>query len=132
LRTVFNRPFVAEAMALVRLTDRITHAVHQLSGGERRRAEVAAAWLRGPVCLLADEPYRGVAPLDAEILSAAFRSMAATGCAVVLTGHEVPTILDTVDRVVWCTSGTTYELGTPAAARMHEPFYREYLGRISK
>jgi hypothetical protein len=53
--------------------------------------------------------------------------MASEGCAVVLTGHEVPTILDVADHVVWCTHGTTYELGPPAAARTHESFYREYL-----
>jgi ABC-type multidrug transport system ATPase subunit len=123
----FHRPFVTDALALVGLTDRATRPIHQLSGGERRRAELAAAWLRGPVCLLADEPYRGVAPLDAEILSQAFRAMASEGCAVVLTGHEVPTILDVADHVVWCTYGTTYELGSPAVARTHESFYREYL-----
>lgn len=62
--------------------------------------------------------------------SRVFRTMAAEGCAVVLTGHEVHTVLEVADHVTWCTYGTTYQLGTPAMARAHEQFYREYLGPL--
>lgn len=102
--------------------------LHQLSGGERRRAEVAAIFVRQPRVLLADEPLRGIAPIDQERILAAFRALAATGCAVVVTGHDVEALLDGADHVTWCTSGTTYELGAPDAARAHERFRREYLG----
>jgi ABC-type lipopolysaccharide export system ATPase subunit len=101
---------------------------HQLSGGERRRAEVAAVFVRKPRCLLADEPYRGVAPNDAEDLTKAFSALASSGVAIVVTGHEVPTLLDAADHVTWCTSGTTYELGPPATAIHNEAFRRGYLG----
>ena len=50
------------------------------------------------------------------------------GCAVVISGHEVHTLLDVADRITWCTAGTTDELGSPADARAHEAFRREYLG----
>jgi lipopolysaccharide export system ATP-binding protein len=100
----------------------------ELSGGERRRAELAAVFVRRPLCLLADEPYRGVAPMDAEDLTRAFSSLAADGVAVVITGHEVPTLLDAADHVTWCTSGTTYELGSPQTAILNESFRRDYLG----
>jgi ABC-type lipopolysaccharide export system ATPase subunit len=99
-----------------------------LSGGERRRADLAAVLVRRPRCLVADEPYRGIAPLDAELLTSAFRGLAAGGCAVVLTGHDAPTLLAAADHVTWCVSGTTYELGTPAAATAQDRFRREYLG----
>ena len=46
----------------------------------------------------------------------------------VITGHEVPTLLAAADHITWCTSGTTYELGAPAAAMQNEVFAREYLG----
>ena len=62
-------------------------------------------------------PYRGVAPKDAEALTGAFVELAASGVAVVITGHEVATLLDAAHHVTWCTSGTTYELGPPAARR---------------
>lgn len=100
---------------------------HQLSGGERRRAELAAVLVRRPVCLLADEPYRGISPIDHDILTATLRDLAADGVAVVVTGHEVPTLLDAADHITWCTSGTTYELGAPDVARTHDAFCREYL-----
>ena len=45
-----------------------------------------------------------------------------------VTGHEVPSLLATADHITWCTSGTTYELGTPAEACEHFSFRRDYLG----
>jgi ABC-type multidrug transport system ATPase subunit len=99
-----------------------------LSGGERRRADLAAVLVRGPRCLIADEPYRGIAPLDAELLTAAFRTLTAAGCAVVITGHDAPTLLDAADHVTWCVSGTTYELGAPGEAVANDRFRRDYLG----
>lgn len=99
-----------------------------LSGGERRRADLAAVLVRRPRVLLADEPYRGVAPRDGERLTAAFRALAADGCAVVVTGHDAPTLLALADHVTWCAHGTTHELGPPAAAVWHDAFRREYLG----
>ena len=103
-----------------------------LSGGERRRAEVAAALVRKPACLLADEPLRGIDPKDAEDLSRVFSEMAADGGAVVITGHEVSCLLEAADHVTWCTSGTTYELGPPAVATQHDQFRQEYLGELER
>lgn len=102
----------------------------QLSGGERRRAELAAAWIRAPLCLLADEPFAGIDPADAEVVAEAFRGMARQGCAIVITGHEVRQLLDTADDIVWMTSGTTHHMGTPEKAVQHEQFRREYLGPV--
>jgi ABC-type multidrug transport system ATPase subunit len=109
-----------------RLLDR---RLHQLSGGERRRLEIAAIMVRRPRCVLADEPFRGVAPKDAEDMTRVLKGLAAAGMAVVVTGQEAPTLLAAADHVTWCTAGTTYELGPPAAAVLHESFRREYLGR---
>ena len=124
----FDRGVAAEAAALAGVTERLDQYPHQLSGGETRRAELAVALVRGPICLLADEPFRGVAPLDAEILARVFRELARRGCAVIFTGHEVETLLAAADHVTWCTDGTTYELGPPAMAREHARFRDSYLG----
>ncbi|MGI9181470.1 MAG: MutS-related protein [Longimicrobiaceae bacterium] len=99
-----------------------------LSGGERRRAEVAVALLRRPLCLLADEPLHGIAPRDMEVIGEALRELARGGCGVVATGHEVPTLLALADQVVWVTAGTSYALGSPAEAARDARFRREYLG----
>lgn len=124
----YGRPLVEEAAALAGVRDQLDVRAKRCSGGERRRAEVALAWLRGPACVLADEPYRDVAPAVGEVLSSMFRRLAADGCAVVVTGHETEALFDVGDNIVWCTAGTTYELGAPAQARAHERFLVEYLG----
>lgn len=123
----WGRRDTAEVVRLTGLEAHLEQRPPTLSAGERRRAEMAVALLRAPVCLLADEPYRGLAPYDMETLSATLRRMADTGCGVVVTGHEVPTLWSVADRVVWCTDGTTYDLGSPAAAAEDWRFRQAYL-----
>lgn len=100
----------------------------RLSGGERRRAEVAVALLRRPTCLLADEPFRGLDPQDAEILRDVLCGVAAEGCAVVFTGHETGWMLDLAGRVVWLHDGTTELVGSGRDAAASWRFRRGYLG----
>jgi len=128
IRAQFPGGSVEEAAEQVGISERLDQRPWTLSGGERRRAELAAALVRRPTCLLADEPYRGISPKDAEDLTRIVRGLARNGVAVVVTGHEVPTLLDAADHVSWCTSGTTYELGPPSVAVQHDAFRREYLG----
>jgi lipopolysaccharide export system ATP-binding protein len=129
---MFRRQFDGDN--IVDVANRLGIAAHldkhpfELSGGEQRRAELAAVLVRRPTCLLADEPYRGIAPRDAEDLTRIFADFMADGMAVVITGHEVPTLLDAADHVTWCTGGTTYELGPPDLAVQNPAFRREYLG----
>jgi ABC-type multidrug transport system ATPase subunit len=102
----------------------------ELSSGERRRAELAFAMVRQPACVLADEPLRNISPMDAELLLQVLREIAHAGCAVIVTGHEVPALLAAVDHVTWCTAGTTYEMGPPFMARTDDRFVRDYLGSV--
>jgi lipopolysaccharide export system ATP-binding protein len=99
----------------------------QLSGGERRRAELALALVRRPTCLIADEPLRGIDPKDREELVSILRRLAERGTAVVVSGHEVQTLMDSADEVLWVTSGTSYSVGSPGKALAEERFRREYL-----
>ncbi len=101
---------------------------HQVSGGERRRAELALSLLRGPSVLLADEPLAGVEPGDRDPIMEIFRSLARSGCAVVVTGHDVTDLLLLGDTLTWMTAGTTHHLGAPDRALEHDQFVREYLG----
>jgi lipopolysaccharide export system ATP-binding protein len=119
---------VVRGMRLAGLLDR---RPWQLSGGERRRVEMALALVRRPRCLLADEPLRDSAPRDVETILGALRAMVASGCALIVTGHEVPALFEAADHVTWCTDGTTYELGPPPAAVRDERFVRHFLGPAS-
>jgi ABC-type multidrug transport system ATPase subunit len=102
--------------------------VGSLSGGEHRRAELALALARRPRCLLADEPFRGIDPHDAEVVQQALRNLAEQGSAVVLTGHELTWMLGLADQFVWVRQGTTEPLGNRQQAEQNWHFRREYLG----
>ena len=128
IRRQFDGGDPAEAAGRLGIAEHLDKRPCELSGGERRRAELAAVLVRRPLCLLADEPYRGISPKDAEELTRVLAELAAGGVAVLVTGHEVPTLLAAADHVSWCTSGTTYELGPPAVAVQDPAFRREYLG----
>lgn len=124
----FGERTALEAARAAKLEDHLDAYPSTLSGGELRRAELALAFARRPRCLLADEPLRGIAPIDHEAIGLLLREMAGDGCAVVVTGHEVPTLLTLADHVTWCTAGTTHEVGAPAQAMAHEGFRRDYAG----
>jgi ABC-type multidrug transport system ATPase subunit len=128
LRAQFRGGDVASAAERVGITAHLDKRPSELSGGELRRAELAAILVRQPRCLLADEPYRGIAPHDADAITSILKTMARAGMAVVITGHEVPTLLHAADHISWCTNGTTYELGPPEVAVQHDQFVRDYLG----
>ena len=63
---------------------------------------------------------------DRRVLSSA--SLRAVLGEVVVTAHDVPTLLTMAGHISWCTSGTTYELAPPALATAHEAFREESLG----
>jgi lipopolysaccharide export system ATP-binding protein len=130
IRRQFSGAAIEECAARVGVVERLDQHLWQLSGGELRRVELAAILVRRPRCVLADEPYRGIDPKDAEYLTRTFRGLATDGVAVVVSGHEVPTLLGAADHVTWCTSGTTYELGPPDVASHHDAFRRDYLGTL--
>lgn len=117
-----------EVLRLLQIRNVLDHFPHQVSGGERRRAEIALALLRRPRCLIADEPFLGITPRDISVVTDALRHLTSTGCAVVITGHEMSFLFDAVDQVTWVVAGTTYALGSPEEARQNWRFRREYLG----
>lgn len=118
-------PGALEAMAVESLLDK---EESQMSGGEKRRAELSLILARQPRCLIADEPLAGIAPGDKEVVSATIRKLAEGGCAVLVTGHDVAALMDLSDDVVWMVGGTTHWLGSPASAKEHFQFRQEYLG----
>jgi ABC-type multidrug transport system ATPase subunit len=128
LRRRFGLPADDAALEALKITHLLDRTVGTYSGGEQRRAELALALARAPDCLLADEPFLGITPVDTEVFIAAFRALARRGTAVIVTGHEVPFILSVADTVTWLHSGTTRPLGTPEAASRDWLFRREYLG----
>jgi ABC-type multidrug transport system ATPase subunit len=131
MRALARRYGLADGPAIIerlRLAELLARAPAQLSTGERRRAEIALALLRRPRCLIADEPFLGIAPHDADVIAVALRALAVEGCALLVTGHEVRLLLDLADDIVWMAGGTTHALGAPADAARNGSFMRDYLG----
>ena len=118
----------SEIVELLKLDEFLDSYPWTFSGGEERRAILAISMARKPSCLLSDEPFRGVDPLSLELVGQGIRRLAADGCGVVVTGHEVRALRPFLDSVTWVTAGTTYPLGTPEEAWTNDRFKREYLG----
>ena len=128
----FGNDRTSSIIERLELGPRLDRNAVQLSGGERRRADIALAWICAPRCLLADEPFAGIDPADRELIGQVLLELAREGCALVVSGHEVPHLLETADDVVWMTSGTTHGLGAPEVAVRNDQFQREYLGPLHR
>ena len=111
----------AEALALVGLERRAGVRVKQLSGGERRRLDLALALLGGPEVLFLDEPTTG---LDAEGRRDTWelvRALRDTGTTVLLTTHYLEEAEGLADRLAILHEGRTAATGTPAEVTAEQP-----------
>ncbi len=124
----FGTTDVERVAAALRIETHWHTAPARLSGGETRRASVAMALARNPRCLVVDEPFRGLSPIDAELLGGVFRQMVDEGRAVLMTGHEMPILRTLADAVVWCTAGTTHQYADPATAWDNHELRRDFWG----
>ena len=101
----------------------------QLSGGERRRAEVARSLLSGPSHILFDEPFAGVDPIAVAELQRLIASLRGRGIGVLLTDHNVREALGICDRAYILNAGAILEEGTPAEIARSERARAVYLGQ---
>ncbi len=100
----------------------------QLSGGERRRAEVARSLLSSPRHILFDEPFAGVDPIAVGELQRLIGSLRDRGIGVLITDHAVREALGICNRAYILSSGSILEAGTPAEIAASERARAVYLG----
>ncbi len=100
----------------------------QLSGGERRRAEVARSLLSSPKYILFDEPFAGVDPIAVGELQRLIGSLRDRGIGVLITDHAVREALGICSRAYILSSGTILEAGTPAEIAASAKARAAYLG----
>ncbi len=100
----------------------------QLSGGERRRAEVARSLLSSPHYILFDEPFAGVDPIAVGELQRLIGSLRDRGIGVLITDHAVREALGICNRAYILSSGTILEAGTPAEIAASTRARAVYLG----
>ena len=95
-----DRRAVAEALARVELEDLARRPIGQLSGGQRRRAFVARGLAQGARTLLLDEPFAGVDKRSEALLVAVLRELAADGCTVLVSTHDLHALPALADSAV--------------------------------
>ena len=99
-----------------------------LSGGERRKLEIARAMVTDPSLILLDEPFSGVDPITVEDLQHEIRRLVASGVSILITDHNVERTLEVVDKVYIIDHGRVIGTGSPAEIIRNQTVIKNYLG----
>ena len=99
-----------------------------LSGGERRRCEIARALAADPSIMLLDEPFAGIDPISISDIRALIIQLKSRGIGVLITDHNVRETLDIVDRACIIDDGRVLFAGSPADLVADDNVRRLYLG----
>ncbi len=100
----------------------------RLSGGERRRLEIARALASEPAFILLDEPFAGIDPISVDDLKTEIRGLARRRIGVLITDHNVRETLDICDRAYIVNEGHIIAEGAPDAILANETVRQVYLG----
>lgn len=103
-------------------------SANSLSGGERRRVEIARALASRPSFILLDEPFAGIDPLAVSDISDLVRYLKERGLGVLITDHQVREMLDIVDRASIIYDGEVLFEGQPEEILANKDVRRVYLG----
>ncbi|MEY3448558.1 MAG: hypothetical protein RL749_174 [Verrucomicrobiota bacterium] len=118
----------AEQLAELGLEKLARQPAFTLSGGERRRLEIARALATRPRFLLMDEPFSGVDPISVAEVQSIIRKLKARGIGILITDHNVRETLSIVDRAYLIHQGRVLVSGTPAEIVDNPESRRHYLG----
>ena len=105
-----------------------TSKAYTLSGGERRRLEIARSLTLEPSFILLDEPFSGIDPLTVKDLQEIIRELAKSGIGVLITDHNVRETLTVTDRAYILKSGKIFRKGRPEELSNDPEVRRVYLG----
>ncbi|MGZ3883579.1 MAG: LPS export ABC transporter ATP-binding protein [Bacteroidia bacterium] len=101
----------------------------QLSGGERRRTEIARALATDPKFILLDEPFAGVDPIAVEDIQSVVRTLKSKNIGILITDHNVHETLNITDRAYLLYSGSVIKSGTAEDLAGDEQVRKVYLGQ---
>ena len=117
-----------ELLADLQLTHVADSIAETMSGGEKRRLEIARALATEPRLLLLDEPFAGVDPITVEEIQQILAALARTGIAILITEHNVIATLRITDRAYILAEGRVIAEGDAQAIVNNEQVRRVYLG----
>ena len=101
-----------------------------LSGGERRRLEIARCLVSNPKIVMLDEPFAGIDPVTVQSIQGVIKQLSDSGISVLITDHAAREILQTVERCYVIYPGQVLIDGTPDEVKQHPKVREEYLGNI--
>ena len=101
-----------------------------LSGGERRKLEIARAMVTDPSLILLDEPFSGVDPIAVEELQHEIRRLVASGVSILITDHNVERTLEVVDKAYIIDHGKVIGAGSSAEIVRNPLVRKNYLGHM--
>ena len=101
---------------------------YTLSGGERRRLEIARSLVLEPAFILLDEPFSGIDPLTVVDIQKIIADLSAAGIGVLVTDHNVRETLRVTDRAYIINNGRIFRAGTPGELSSDPEVRRVYLG----
>ena len=101
----------------------------QLSGGERRRCEIARALAKDPKFILLDEPFAGVDPIAVEDIQHIIAKLKKKNIGIIITDHNVHETLAITDRAYLLYDGNILESGTPEQLANNPEVRKRYLGQ---
>jgi lipopolysaccharide export system ATP-binding protein len=111
------------------LVEKRTYMGSQLSGGERRRTEIARALAVDPKFILLDEPFAGVDPIAVEDIQQVVRKLKEKNIGILITDHNVHETLTITDRAYLLFEGGILKAGTAEELSQDEQVRRVYLGQ---
>jgi len=114
-----------EQFGLMRLSSQLART---LSGGERRKLEIARALVTTPIMILLDEPFSGVDPISVQDLQKEIVGLRDRGISILLTDHNVREMLNVTDRSYIIDNGKVLREGTPRQLINDELVRKTYLG----
>jgi lipopolysaccharide export system ATP-binding protein len=114
------------------LTEVINSQARFLSGGERRKLEIARAMVTNPSLILLDEPFSGVDPITVEELQTEIRRLVAGGVSILITDHNVERTLEVADKAYIIDHGRVIAEGSPKEIIQNEMVQKSYLGNTFK
>jgi lipopolysaccharide export system ATP-binding protein len=127
-----NRPRRRERLALLLselgIADKARQRGDSLSGGERRRVEVARALVLDPKFLLLDEPFTGIDPIAVIEIQKLVEQLKQRGIGIMITEHKVREALSICDRAYILQSGRIIREGTPSEIAADSQVRQVYLG----
>ncbi len=123
-----QRDRLEELLAKMGLEMVRNNRAYTLSGGERRRLEIARSLVLEPAFILLDEPFSGIDPLTVVDIQRIIAELSGSGIGVLVTDHNVRETLKVTDRAYIINNGKIFRTGSPDALSSDPEVRRVYLG----